>query len=72
MSLTDHEGTDALTRLAQEVEEERRTKGHTAFDAQDESDDRQTGETRGERAEVDESSVDPSGDKLPPLQAFGH
>lgn len=72
MSLHDHEGTDALTRLADEVEEERRTKGHTAFDAQDESADRQTGETRSDEDTVNESSVDSRGDTLPPLQSFGH
>ena len=74
MSINDHEGTDALTRLAHEVEEERRVKGHTAFDATDDTDtERQTGETRGdEGVRDDESSVDPTGDKLPPTQAFGH
>ena len=73
MSINDHEGTDALTRLAHEVEEERRAKGRTAFDAQDESADRPTGETRADaNAEVDDSSVDPGGEKMPPIQAFGH
>ncbi|WP_084101840.1 hypothetical protein [Demequina sp. NBRC 110051] len=73
MSLKDHEGTDALTHLAQEVEEERRVKGRTAFDAQDESEDRPTGETRAEvNEEVGDTDVDPGGEKLPPVQAFGH
>ncbi len=73
MSLKDHEGTDALTHLAQEVEEERRVKGRTAFDAQDESEDRPTGETRAEVTdEADDSGVAPGGEKWAPVQAFGH
>jgi hypothetical protein len=32
MSHFTHEGTDALKRLAEEVERERATKGHTPFD----------------------------------------
>ncbi|WP_062079259.1 hypothetical protein [Demequina globuliformis] len=39
MSMTDHEGTEALKRLADEVEAERRAKDHTPFDAQGESED---------------------------------
>lgn len=73
MSLKDHEGTDALTHLAQEVEEERRVKGRTAFDAQDESTDRPTGAPHsGANVKADEDSVDPKGEQLPPVQAFGH
>lgn len=54
MSHFTHEGTDALKRLAEEVEQERVTKGHTPFDeiADDESHD-QADEASREPAEDD-------------------
>ncbi|WP_084105726.1 hypothetical protein [Demequina sp. NBRC 110056] len=62
----DHEGTEALQHLADEVEQERKTKGHTPFDDIPESEGEHS--TR-EDAQGREASSD---DEVTPAETIGY
>lgn len=56
MAVHDHQDTEALTHLAEEVEQERKTKGHTPFDDIPESDGADSGRQDGHGSEASQES----------------
>lgn len=67
MSVHDHQDTEALIHLAEEVEQERKTKGHTPFDDIPESDDGDSGRQDGQGSEASQGSRD----SVERAEAFG-